>query len=295
MEYKFPISGRTWKRDIGTMLLPERFTPEVIAGYKKNPKVWASQYQQRPSPSEGFIFPAAKWRFYGKTPEIAVQVLSVDCAFKDRPDNDLVALHVYGADGGNRFLLDRRADHLSYQGTKDAIRELREKWPLISYVLIEDKANGPAVVSELSLEMPGIIAINPDGGKESRAHAAAADVYSGNVYVPDPEIYQWVQKFLDIFSAYNGEGSVEFDDDIDAFTQFINWARQIFSGTGTWLDGEYKRVQKAQDLAADTERCPACKEQVSYMSGVWVCTSNKCRGARGVDAGLTKSVTRVGF
>lgn len=292
--YRFPVSGKEWLRPYGHVLMEERFTLPVIAGYKKNPRVWSGQYQQRPSPAGGYIFESERWKFYKERPELEVQVMSVDASFKDKKDSDLVAIHVYGVDGGNRFLFDRRTEVLDEPHTEEAILAMREKWPKISYILIEDKANGPAIISRLRSIVPGIIAINPEGGKESRAHAAAADLYSGNCYLPHPDIYEWVQPFIDHFASYNGEGSVEHDDDEDAFSQFINWARQLFSGVGTWLDQQYAMTQKATAGNQPTELCPACSKPVSYMSGVWVCTH--CNGqTHGRDRGSAKIVTRVGF
>jgi hypothetical protein len=42
--------------------------------------------------------------------------------------------------------------------------------------LIEDKANGSAVIQELKHELPGLIAVHPEGGKVARAHAVSAQV-----------------------------------------------------------------------------------------------------------------------
>jgi predicted phage terminase large subunit-like protein len=225
-DYAFPISRKVHHRSKGDILLPERFTPEVVAGYKKNPRVWSGQYQQKPSPQGGYIFPPDKWQFWkDEVPNPPFQVMSVDASFKGGAQNDYVAIHVYALDGPNSFMLDKKTAHLDFPATKQAIRAMREKWPQVSVVLIEDKANGAAIVADLKKEMPGVIAINPEGGKESRAHAASADVFSGSVYLPDPKQYAWVQKFIDLLAAYNGEGSVKHDDDVDAFTQFINWRR----------------------------------------------------------------------
>ena len=294
MKYVFPISGRVWDRPKGHILMEERFPPGVIAGYKKNPRVWAGQYQQIPSPIGGYIYASERWKFYKERPELEVQVMSVDASFKDRKENDLVAIHVYGVDGGNRFLFDRRTEHLDEPATERAIIDMKIKWPKVSFILIEDKANGPAIISRLRNVVPGIIAINPEGGKESRAHAASADQWSGNCYLPDPAIYSWVQPFIDHFASYNGEGSVEHDDDEDAFSQFVNWARQLFSGVGTWLDQQYEQLQKTNPGSLDaTDLCPVCHKQVTYMSGIWTC--QHCKQASGRDQGSSRIVTRVGF
>lgn len=292
-EYVFPVTKRRYLRKSGDVLLPEMFPREAIAGFEKNPFVYAGQYQQRPSPVGGYIYQPDKWKFYRERPELEVQVMSVDASCKGESDSDLCAIHVYGIDGGNRFLFDRRTERMDFPTLEQAIIDMRKKWPKISYVLIEDKANGPAVISRLRSQMTGLIAVTPEGGKESRAHASAADLFAGNCYLPDPAIYSWVQPLIDHFASYNGEGSVDHDDDEDAFSQAINWSRQLFSGAGTWMDKEYERLKQASSPSNPTEICPVCKKPVSYMSGEWYCAG--CGKARGSDRGSTKTITRQGF
>ncbi len=53
--------------------------------------------------------------------------------------------------------------------TVKAVRELTAKWPGTMANLIEDKANGSAVIQMLAHEIPGILPVNPDGGKVARA------------------------------------------------------------------------------------------------------------------------------
>lgn len=282
-DYVFPISGKVYHRKKGEVLLPNRFTPEVIAGFKKNPRVWAGQYQQRPSPAVGYIFYPDKWEFYdpASAPDPALQVISVDCTFKALSSSDEVAIHVYGAEGPNRWLLDRDTRRIDFPGTLVAIREMRKKHPKVSWVLIEDKANGPAVISVLQSEMAGIVAINPDGGKESRAHSASADQVTGHVILPDPKKLGWVQPFIDNFAAFNGEGSVDHDDDIDAMTQAINWLRTRHCGVSTWMKNELDKLAVATDVRGiSLERCPSCKKKTVERDGQdWNCTSCPAHGS----------------
>lgn len=62
--------------------------------------------------------------------------------------------------------------------TKEAIRDLSRRWSKAVAKLIEDKANGPAVIQELQHEMPGLIPVNPEGGKVARAHAVSPQIES---------------------------------------------------------------------------------------------------------------------
>ena len=45
--------------------------------------------------------------------------------------------------------------------------------------VIEDKANGPAVIQSLAHEIPGILAVQPRGGKVARAYAVSPLIEAG--------------------------------------------------------------------------------------------------------------------
>lgn len=84
--------------------------------------------------------------------------------------------------------------------------------------IVEDKANGPAIVSTLRGEIPGIIEVSPEGGKVARANAVAWQIESGNVYLPTPVEHAWVHQFVEECSAFpNGVN----DDQVDAMTQAL--------------------------------------------------------------------------
>jgi predicted phage terminase large subunit-like protein len=182
---------------------------------------YSAQYQQRPAPLGGIIFQPNWWRYWQTLPSMDTMILSVDCAFKDLKTSDYVAIHVYGFVGPRTYLLHRVNDHLGYTATKQAIRSLLEYYRgHISHVLIEDAANGPAVIEEMKREFPGIIPIHPMGGKIARAQASTADLEAGNVYLPEQA--DWTLPFVQVFSKFP---AVRNDDDIDAFSQAINWKR----------------------------------------------------------------------
>ena len=219
-----PMSGEKWVREKGDLLEPQRFNRDVLAALKHEmgTVAFSGQYQQRPAPKSGIIFNPAWWQFYERVPHPDFLLLSVDCAFKDLKTSDYVAMHVYAISGPRMYLLDRVTEHLGYTATKAAIRSLRAKWRnQISHVLIEDTANGPAVIEELSREFAGIIAVRPDGGKVARAQAASADVESGNVYFPQDADFT-----LPLIQAFAKFPLLKHDDDIDAFTQACNWKRK---------------------------------------------------------------------
>jgi len=99
---------------------------------------------------------------------------------------------------------------------------MTDDYPKTHAKLVEDKANGSAVIATLQSEIPGLIPVNPEGGKESRAAAVSPQVESGNVYLPHPRIAPWVDSFIHSCASFpNGAH----DDDVDAMTQSLaRWA-----------------------------------------------------------------------
>jgi phage terminase large subunit-like protein len=70
--------------------------------------------------------------------------------------------------------------------TVQAVRELSAKWPGWMAKLIEDKANGSAVIQMLTREISGILPVNPEGGKIACAAGVSPLIEAGNIYLPHP-------------------------------------------------------------------------------------------------------------
>jgi len=105
---------------------------------------------------------------------------------------------------------------MNFTETLRAMRNLNAKWPQCSRKLVEDKANGTAVIQVLKREIHGIVPVNPEGGKVVRANAVTAAVEAGNVYIPNPARAAWVGDFVEELSNFpNGKH----DDQVDAMTQ----------------------------------------------------------------------------
>jgi len=211
----------------GELLWHERFGPEELADLKRGLGSYAAagQLQQRPSPAEGGIFKRHWWKYYRVAPESFDQIIqSWDCAFKDTVSSDYVVGQVWGRVGADRYLLDQVRARMDCPATIRAVRRLTEKWPAATAKLVEDKANGPAVIAMLRHEVEGLIAVNPEGGKESRAHAVSPLMEAGNVYLPSPDVATWINQFMEECAVFpNGPH----DDQVDAMTQaLLRLARQ---------------------------------------------------------------------
>ena len=156
-------------------------------------------------------------------PQVAVpgrfdeEVLSWDMAFKDLASSDYVVGQAWGRVGADKFLLDQAREQADFPRTLKLVLRMVARYPRAA-VLVEDKANGSAVLQVLRRDVAGMIAVNPEGGKEARAHAVAPMIESGNVYLPHPSIAPWVGDFIERASAFPHAAH---DDEIDAMTQAL--------------------------------------------------------------------------
>jgi len=229
----------------GELLWPDRFGPNEIANLKVSLGSYgtAGQLQQRPSPAGGGIFKRHWWRYWQprgvSLPPVIVrlpdgtqisiapidqprlvddQIQSWDCAFKDLETSDYVVGQVWGRLGSIYILGDQIRSRMDCPTTVKAVRDLSGRWPQTFAKLIEDKANGSAVIQMLQHEIPGILAVNPEGGKVARAVAISPLVEAGNVYLPHPLHAPWVNDFIEECAAFpNGK----YDDQVDAMTQAL--------------------------------------------------------------------------
>ena len=123
-----------------------------------------------------------------------------------------------GTGGFGFLLLDQVRARMDCPATVRAVRELSAKWPGCVAKLIEDKANGSAVIQMLMNQIPGIIPVNPSGGKIARASAISPLIEAGNIYLPHPQMYPWVNDVIEECAAFpNGAH----DDQVDAMTQVL--------------------------------------------------------------------------
>jgi predicted phage terminase large subunit-like protein len=213
-------------RSPGEALCPERFTLKRLLQImrKVGTLFWSAMYQQRPSPAEGDYFKRSWWKFYPLAPaQFDRVILSADCTFKESKKSDFVVLQIWGQKGGEFWLLDQVRGRMDINATITAIRALCAKWPQATAKLVEDKANGSAVIDLLKREISGLLPIEPEGGKLVRAVAIAPYVEAGNVYIPDPAIAAWVNDYIEEFAVFpNGVN----DDQVDATSQALNWLKQ---------------------------------------------------------------------
>lgn len=257
----------------GELLWPQKIGLTALENFKTTlgSYRYAGQYQQRPAPVGGGMLQKHWWRYWQPRganlppvpvkmpngsieqrkavdlpPRFDTQLQTWDMAFKNTKNADFVVGQVHAAHGADRYLMDQVRDRLDLPGTLLAVRRLSAHWPTAHLKLVEDKANGPAVIQCLRHEIAGCVEVRPEGGKVSRAAAASPQLESGNWYLPHPLLAPWVEEFIGECAAFpNGAN----DDQVDAWSQgakrLLNvrpksvqspiLATRVYQGEGSWM------------------------------------------------------------
>jgi hypothetical protein len=211
--------------------------------------VYNALFQGEPTDEMGNLFRNEDWQEYEidkvwKPDKFDRIYLSIDATFKDNKGNDYVAMKVGGVMQGNdyaRYIVRKRMD---LPDTLDKIVKMCKKFPEIDVIYIEDKANGPGIVSVLrkwrrklgidEKDFPSVYPLNPEGGKYSRAQTASPFQREGRCYIPcekdahrfsSPEDFEWEEQELSYTNCFKHElGTFPFganDDLVDCHTQAI--------------------------------------------------------------------------
>lgn len=212
----------TLGRKPGEALWPERYDEEALRQTKatQTSRWWNALFQQRPTSAEGAEIKRHWWRWYDELPvareRMDFVVASWDCSFRDTDGSDYVVGTVWGVYGAYRYLLDMFRERADFSATCGAVVALNAKWRP-NATLIEAKANGDAVINTLADLVPGIVPVEPQGGKESRVRAASPQIQAGNVYLPKTK---WAEELVEEAAAFP---LGRHDDQIDSTAQALNW------------------------------------------------------------------------
>lgn len=247
----------------GELLFPERFGETETAEMKRfqGSYAYGAQYNQQPAPDDGSAwFPSDWWQLWVSLPRNADgslrrpedAVVSWDMTFtgkrqaargKGTTEPDYVVGQLWYRYGAQTFLITEVRGQWSFTQTKAQMVAFDERcragldgipFPPTRHV-VETKANGEAILSELRPVIPGIVGFNPDpfGDKVARALAVQPRVEASQVWLPGVKdasgrivpAHSWVEDFMHEMRVFpNGKN----DDRVDTFSQ----AHLVTSGSG---------------------------------------------------------------
>lgn len=219
--YVYPRTGRIYHRKEGELLDERRMDATVIAQKRiqLGSQGFAGQMQQEPTDPAGAIIKRAWMRYYREPPGKFDEVIqSWDCAFKDLKESDFVVGQVWGRVQALYYLIHEVRAQLDFNRTLDAVAALSAQFPLSHAKYVEDKANGPAVISVMQTKISGLIPVLPEGPKESRLISIQPTWEAGNIILPDPSIAPWIGDYVDEIVGFP---NMKKDDRVDATTQAI--------------------------------------------------------------------------
>ena len=239
-------------REVGQALCPElgkddQWLADFKASYISDPqggqRAWTALYQCSPRQEEGNIVQRNWFKYYDPDEDITfgTEMISVDASFKGDDSSDFVSIQVWGKRAQDYYLRYCLNKRLNFPDTVEAIKTIYRLFPRARTVLIEEAANGPAIIQTLQREM-FIIPVTPLGGKISRVNAISPAIESGHVFLPDPAKAPWVTDYIDQWVAFPNAKN---DDMVDATSQAL--ARMIYSSGEVW-------EEKAQQPVFDIDR-----------------------------------------
>ncbi len=199
---------------------------------------WSALYQQSAKALGGNVFKESGIQYYTPSdlPErFDLVVDSWDCTFKDTDGTDFVVGEKWGKRGANSYLLAQIRGHMGFTETAAAVEKLQDQNPRPHEILIEDKANGPAVIDFLKKIVPRLVPVEPDGSKLARAYAVTSVWESKNVFIPHPDYAAAVmvdsgrpgniKTFTSELTAFPAAAN---DDQVDTMTQALRRLYPLF-------------------------------------------------------------------
>lgn len=227
-------------RHNGEALCPELHSLDELKTHKHDmgTQKFTALYQQSPTIEGGNIFKREWVKYYVPDRETMLRlgltekdvailpkhlddtVQAWDATFKSKANDDFVAGQTWSRRGANVYLRPGWCHkRLSFIQTMTAINQQKTMYPRTSTILVEDKANGPAILDVLQRDIPGIMPVSPGAdSKEARASSVSPVWEAGQVYVPHPlwhpEIEDWLEEIF-------GFPNMPHDDNVDSMVYAV--------------------------------------------------------------------------
>lgn len=224
----FPVTGRIVERQAGEIMNPHRYGEKEVSDLRQamGSRTFASQSQQNPTAEVGNIIKRQWWKRWTVLPSgFDIVITSWDMTFKETEEGSYVVGQVWGKQGSKFYLIAQVRQRMDFAESLLSVQNLARMHPIATGHLVEDKANGPAIISALQGKVSGIIPIEPHGSKMARAQAVSPIIEAGDVFIPDDSTCAWASDFVEECAAFRGE-SGELNDQVDAATQAIYWLSQ---------------------------------------------------------------------
>jgi predicted phage terminase large subunit-like protein len=197
---EFDVSPAHLKQfyDKDGLFFPARFSRDML---DKAKSVLRSQYPgqflQRVSEPGGSIWKRKWFRYYGGKIRFEREIIVCDMNFKEGEKNSFVVIQHWGRLEGKNYLINQYREQVGFLEARAAFIRMCKSAPNVRKKIVEDKANGPALINSLEKIIPGLVAEPKDKSKESCWLSVADIIQDGKVLLPNPEENPWVVDYLD--------------------------------------------------------------------------------------------------
>lgn len=234
-KYNFKTLKKPLLDENGGCQIPSQYTPERIKELQINNYMFLAQYQQEPIAEGGNVIKREYFKYYPVSTEFNYRriLISADTAMKVKAHNDYSVFMAGGVTDNNRLhVLDIVRGKWEAPELEKVAVTLWNKWKrnpktglLCNGFYIEDKASGIGLVQGLKAKygIP-VFGIKADTDKLTRCENVLPYIESGQVLLPESEIYSFNSDLLAECEAFSRDDSHLHDDQVDALGILIQEA-----------------------------------------------------------------------
>lgn len=207
----------------GDALCPARYPASDLLIIKANkPHTFNGMYQQDPVALEGSVWKFPWLQFWDELPStIDLWVQSWDCNFKKGETGSYAVGQVWAIRGPDRYLVYQVRGRWSFTELCGQVELVSKMFPQAFLKVVEDKANGTAVMDHLKM-IGGFMPAVPTDSKIARAVSVSGEFMTGHVHVPYPHTQDWVPDYINEITRFPVS---KYDDQVDATSQLLHFAK----------------------------------------------------------------------
>lgn len=234
-KYNFQTLKKPLLNKNGECQIPSQYTPERIKELQINNYMFLSQYQQEPITEGGNVIKRDYFRYYPTAKEFNYKrvLIGADTAMKVKEHNDYSVFVVGGVTNENQLhILDIVRGKWEAPDLEKVAVSLWNRFKTnpktglsCNGFYIEDKASGTGLIQGLKAKygIP-VIGVKADTDKLTRCENILPYIESGQVLLPESEIYSFVPDLLSECEAFSRDMSHTHDDQVDALGILIQEA-----------------------------------------------------------------------
>lgn len=246
------------KRNEGEPLDPSKIHKYAIQ--KKDPEIWMASYQQNPIDEFGAMFQLQWMSRFVSTAYLKQILIVVDANYKEKSKTvDRTGIIVFGTLNRRYYPIEIINKKMDYPELLCVVSMLAKKYPYWA-IVIEDKANGTALIPDMRQKFSRVVGVEPKGkSKRERAQLILPIVQGGGLLLPDISLCHNVTELITQLMTFSGNEG-EQDDLVDC----VIYALSYYEEFGAYLGQEV--IKMVGDKVAQKYLPPATRIAITGPS-----------------------------